>query len=211
MATDPKPHFLDHRDRLRADLFQAVGERWEGRKVRVDSGPWTLILDSYDLVPNDFDRGFTRLSAPFLNPETFRFTIYEQGPFAWLGKLLGMQDIHLGEPGFDSKWIVQSNSPPKIRELFDDPRLRDGITAAGDCEFTLHDDEGVYDRLVGVSDLTTTGDGANYLSYDELLFSCAGIRSQPEQLRAVVDLFCLALERLCQFSSAYADQPAAGR
>ena len=56
------------------------------------------------------------MRAPYVNPEGFRFTIYRKGIFSELGKLLGMQDIEVGDPEFDEAFIIKGNDEFKVRE-----------------------------------------------------------------------------------------------
>lgn len=186
------PSFSAHRDDVWSQLTAAVGDPWDGEKVVVQSGPWMLVLDSYRATSGDWQSGFTRISAPLINPEGFRFTVYEKGPFSWLGKLLGMQDIEIGDSVFDDNWVVQSNSPPKIRSFLQNAEFRELITSLPECEFTLRDDEGEFDHP-----------GEDGEQFDELLFSCAGLLVDREQLDRLFRLFAGALTRLCTLSAAY--------
>ena len=57
------------------------------------------------------------MRAPYINPEGFRFTIYRKGFFSGLGKLLGMQDIEIGDPEFDEAFIIQGQRRVQGHEL----------------------------------------------------------------------------------------------
>lgn len=187
-----RPAFAEFQQPLWAQLREAIGERWDGAKISVDEGPWKLVLDSYREPGDDWSKAYTRLSAPFVNPEGFRFHIYRQGPFAWLGKLLGVQDIEIGDPPFDERWTLQSNAPAKLREFLAEPVFRQLISRLPECEFTLRDDEGEFDR--------PGEDGARF---DELCFSAAGLLATPDELRPFYELFAGSLIKLCALSSAY--------
>ena len=56
------------------------------------------------------------MRAPYVNPEGFRFTIYRKGFFSDLGKLLGMQDIEVGDPEFDEAFIIKGNDEDRVRD-----------------------------------------------------------------------------------------------
>ena len=64
------------------------------------------------------------MRAPYINSEGFRFTIYRKGIFSGLGKMLGMQDIEVGDPEFDEAFIIQGNNEPRVQHLFADRALR---------------------------------------------------------------------------------------
>ena len=191
----PKPGFAQVQDEVWQRLRAHLGERWDGARVVVHAGPWMVLLDSFGTESKR--GGYTRLSAPFANPETFRFTIYEEGPFSWLGKLLGMQDIEIGEPPFDEAWVVQSNSPPKVRTVLGNPQLQALLPSLPACELTLRDAEGDFDHL------ESSGDQEDQPPHDELLFSCAGLLDDPARLERMYQLFAITLIQLCSLSAAY--------
>ena len=82
-------------------------------------GPWTVTLDTYTVSTQD-STSFTRMRAPYVNPEGFRFTIYRKSVFSGLGKMLGMQDIEVGDPEFDEAFIIKANNEPRVQHLFAD-------------------------------------------------------------------------------------------
>jgi hypothetical protein len=54
------------------------GGMWNENKVQVHAKPWTITLDTY-IVSGVGNHVYTRLRAPYINPEGFRFTIYRMG------------------------------------------------------------------------------------------------------------------------------------
>ena len=80
------------------------GGFWKGTsKVQATHGEWTITLDTvtqtrHDGATTHYDT-FTRIRAPFVNRDGFRFTIYRKSFFSPLGKWLGMQDVEIGDPG----------------------------------------------------------------------------------------------------------------
>src|SRR4051812_3914320 len=88
------------------------GGFWKGSKVQAHVGLWTVTLDTMTEhhqhgATQHHHTTYTRLRAPYINPEQFRFTIYRKGFFSGLGKLLGMQDIEVGDPDFDEAFIIK--------------------------------------------------------------------------------------------------------
>src|SRR4051812_41206216 len=83
------------------------GGFWKGSKVQAHVGPWTVTLDN-GYSDEDGESRTTRLRAPYVNPEGYRFKIYRNGYFD-LGKLFGMQDIEVGDPEFDEAFVIQGN------------------------------------------------------------------------------------------------------
>ena len=100
------------------------GGFWKGNKVQAHVDPWTITLDTYTVNTQHSHVTYTRMRAPYVNPEGFRFTIYRKGFFSDLGKLLGMQDIEVGDPDFDEAFIIKGNDEFKVRDLLANPHIR---------------------------------------------------------------------------------------
>ena len=107
--------FGPSKDEVWRQLSQEIGAEfveggfWKGGKVQAQVGPWTVTLDTYTDSSTTHSVSYTRMRAPYVNPEGFRFTIYRKGFFSDLGKLLGMQDIEVGDPEFDEAFIIKGN------------------------------------------------------------------------------------------------------
>src|SRR5262249_41655176 len=97
------------------------GGFWKGDRVQAHVGPWTVTLDTYTVHTQHSHVTYTRMRAPYVNPDGFRFTVYRKGAFSGLGKLLGMQDVEVGDPGFDEAFIVQGSDEARVRTLLADP------------------------------------------------------------------------------------------
>ena len=162
----------------------------KGSKVQAHVGPWTLTLDIYD----DGESQATRMRAPYVNPEGFRFTIYRKGLFSDLGKLLGMQDIEVGDPEFDEAFIVKGTDEFKVRELFADPEVRSLLLAQPEVRLEVKDSEGWFGPSFPVD-------------VDELHFQVHGVIKEMDRLKALFDLFAAVLDRLCRIGSAAEREP----
>jgi len=68
---------------------------------------WTITLDTYAVSTGKTVMFFTRLRAPYVNPDRFRFTIYRRGLFSDIAKWLGMQDVVVGHEDFDRDFIIK--------------------------------------------------------------------------------------------------------
>jgi hypothetical protein len=97
------------KDEVWRQLCQEIGAEfveggmWNENKVQVHAKPWTITLDTY-IVSGVGNHVYTRLRAPYINPEGFRFTIYRMGFCD-----LGMQDIQVGDPEFDEAFVIKGN------------------------------------------------------------------------------------------------------
>jgi hypothetical protein len=175
-----------------ADYVQ--GGFWKGDKVQAAHDEWTITLDTYAVSTGKTTMVFTRLRAPYVNPDHFRFTIYRRGLFSEIGKWLGMQDVEVGHEAFDRDFIIKGTEESKLRALFNNARLRELIAAQPQIHLTVKDDEGGWGR----------GFPADT---DELCFHVAGIIKDVERLKLLFELFAETLDQLCRIGSAYEEAP----
>ena len=167
---------------------------WRGAKVQGKHGEWTVTLDSYVVPVGKAMMHFTRLRAPYVNPEGFRFTIYRRSIFSALGTWLGMEDIQVGDRVFDDEFIIKGTHADRVRALFANPRIRELIAAQPRLHLTVKDDEGWF--------------GADFPDgVDELSFVVPGIIRDIERLKQLYELFAAILEQLCAIGSAYERDP----
>jgi hypothetical protein len=170
------------------------GGFWKGSKVQAAHNDWTITLDTYAVSTGKTTMVFTRLRAPYVNPDHFRFTIYRRGLFSDIAKWIGMQDIEVGHEGFDRDFIIKGTDERKLRALFDNQRLRELIAAQPQIHFTVKDDEG----WSGTAFPADT---------DELCFHVCGVIKDLERLKLLFDLFAETLDQLCRIGSAYEETP----
>src|SRR3954468_21485086 len=175
-------------EEIDAEVVQ--GGFWEGSKVQAHVGPWTVTLDTYAVHTGHAHFTYTRMRAPYLNPEGLRFTVYRKGLFSELGKLLGMQDIDVGDPDFDEAFIVKGTDESRVRELFTDPEVRSLMLAQPEIRLEVKDSEGWFGPAFPED-------------VDELHFQVVGVIKEVERLKALFDLFAAVLDRLCRIGSAY--------
>ena len=188
--------FGPSKDEVWRQLSEEIGAEfveggfWKGNKVQAHVGPWTVTLD----INKDGDSQATRLRAPYVNPEGFRFTIYRKGFFSDLGKLLGMQDIEVGDPEFDEAFIIKGNDEDRVRVLFSDRKIRQMIQDQPQIRLEVKDSEGWF--------------GPKFPDdVDELHFQVVGVIKDVQRLKALFDLFAAVLDQLCWIGSAYKGEP----
>lgn len=172
-----------------------VESKWgTGDAVVATHGQWTFTLDTYVVPAGKTIIMFTRLRAPYINPEGFRFHIYRRGFFTELGKKLGMQDIEIGAEPFDHDFVIKSNNEERVKMLLADPELRRQLSALPEVSLEVRDSEGWF--------------GPSFPDdVDELYFNVAGIIKDVTVLQGLFELFATTLDRLCEIGSAYADDP----
>ena len=167
---------------------------WRGAKVQGTHGEWTVTLDSYVVPAGKTFVHFTRMRAPYVNPDGFRFTIYRRSIFSGVGIWLGMQDIEVGDPAFDDEFIIKGTHEGQVRSLFSNPRLRELIAAQRSLHLTVKDDEGWFGA--------TFPDGVA-----ELYFTVPGVIKDLDRLKNLYELFAEMLDQLCAIGSAYEHDP----
>jgi hypothetical protein len=184
----------------KADIWQQLADEANGcfvdggflgkSKVVFTHGQWSITLDTYTRDSSTF----TRMRVPYVNQDGFRFDIFFENLVSGIGKSLGAQDIQSGDAYFDDRFVIKGNSEQKVRDFLANPRLRELIEAQPSIRFEVRDDEGWFG--------STFPDGV-----DELRFTCSDFIYDTDRLKALYELFAVALDQLCYIGSAYEDDP----
>jgi hypothetical protein len=183
----------------RAGLWQALHarsgladlQRWSGERVEARHGGWRVVLDSYRVPIERFDH--TRMVV-VLPDSGFRFRIYEPHALSWVGTLMGLLDIEIGDEQFDRKWVIKSNSRSRIRELLSDADLRRRIDALDHCALSLEDD------MSRVDPERPEGERRA-----ELVLALAELHTSEPVLQKMFELIAGTLERLEALAAKRAD------
>jgi hypothetical protein len=173
-----------------------AGGPWKGDKVEATHGQWTVTLDTFMVSTGKTYITYTRMRAPYVNPDGFTFTIYRKGLFSELGVLLGMQDVTVGYPEFDEAFVIKGNDEQKLRRLFSNQKIRELISAQPDIRFSVVDDDQKFWFARGFPQ-----------GVDELYFQVVGIIKDVDRLKLLYDLFSETLDELCRIGSAYENSP----
>ena len=165
-----------------------------GGKVEAKVKAWTVTLDTYTVSTGKSSATFTRMRAPYVNPDGFRFKVYRKGIFSGIAKKLGMQDLEVGEREFDDAFIVQGNEESKVFALLAAPGLRQMMLAQPAFYLEVKDSEGFF--------------GPKFpKDVDELYFQVGGVVRDIAVLKGLFDLFAEVLNTLCHIGSAYENDP----
>jgi hypothetical protein len=170
------------------------GGFWKGVKVQAHPGPWTVTLDTFTESSGESSVTYTRVRAPYVNPDGFRFTIHRKGFFSGLGRLLGVQDIEVGDPEFDEAFVVKGNDETKVRDLLSAPEVRRLIRAQPQVRLEVKGSEGWF------------GSGSPE-GVDLLQFEAVGVIKDIDRLKALFELFGTVLDRLSRIRSAVKPKP----
>ena len=192
--------FGPSRDEIWRQLSEEVGGRYvkggfrRNARVEVTHGEWTVTLDTYAVSTGKTTVVYTRMRAPYVNPDGFRFTIYRRGMFSDIGKFFGMQDVEVADPAFDRDFIVKGTDEGRLRSLFSSPRLRELLRHQPSIHLSVRDDEGWF--------------GARFPDgVDMLTFVVTGVIKDIDRLKALFELFAATLDELCRIGAAYGRDP----
>jgi hypothetical protein len=170
------------------------GGFFKDSKVILSHREWQITLDTYTVSTGKSHITYTRIRAPFVNPDGFRFNIYRKSIFSGIAKLLGTQDIEIGDSYFDEEFIIQSSSEDLVYRLLSSIEIRQRIQNQPDIHFEVKDDEGWFQK--------NFPEGV-----DELYFQTVGVITDKERLKALFDLFAAVLDQLCRMGAGYEQAP----
>jgi hypothetical protein len=75
----------------------------------------------------DIPTQFTGFTTHLNEVQHFQFSIHRQDMFDRIGKLFGMEDVETGYPDFDECFIIKTNHPEKLKSIFNDSAIREGL------------------------------------------------------------------------------------
>ncbi|MEM6264032.1 MAG: DUF3137 domain-containing protein [Bacteroidota bacterium] len=193
--------FRPKKERLWKILCEEIGADYipgkmlKGRHATIQAyhENWTIFIDTYT-KPKQPTR--TRIRAPYVNQDSFMFRVYRKPALDFIAKLTKYQDVVVGYPQFDYDFVIQGNDERKLKQLFDNPDIRELLSLQLPRQFLLENrpDENwmVADFREGIS---------------ELYFETVQVITDLDKLRGLYDLFAEVLNHLCHLGSAYEDDP----
>lgn len=140
--------FGPSRDRVWTSLANELdaefhaGTWLKGSYVTIQSGPWEVMLDNYVVSTGKSHTTYTRLRAPFVASGGFRFAVSRASFLSPLAKLLGAQDVSVGDPKFDESFVIKSNDEVAVARLFQNTVLRDLLLQEKYTSVRISDDGG---------------------------------------------------------------------
>ena len=164
------------------------GSTWKGSKVEASVGEGTITLDTYTVMVNNVPQSYTRMRAPYVNRDGFRFKVYRDNGFGFMRRVFGIPDVELGFGEFDEKYVIQGNDTGKLTALFSSATLREQLTADPSVWLEVKDDEGWF--------ATKFPQGV-----DELYFCVGGVVTDIERLKGFFAIFTETLQQLQKIGS----------
>jgi hypothetical protein len=158
-------------------------------------GAWTLTLDS---VRGWRDQpAVTRVRAPYVNRDGFRFTAARANPLQKLASQLGLLDgaICTGDPAFDGRFTLKTNDRPRLQALLTSATLRGRLAAVPRVRLEVKPDFG--DFAAGLPP-----------GVEEVQAAVPGYVADAKRLVALFDVVTAALDQLRHIGSAGDFHPA---
>lgn len=192
--------FGPSRQEIWSQLSQEIGADYQEEgffkagMVVLSHREWQITLDTYTVHSGKTTIVYTRMRAPYVNRDGFRFNIYRKNAFSWIGKLFGVSDIEIGDSFFDDEFIIQGEPEHMVRTLLTNSEIRQLIQSQPDIHLQSKDDDGWFKERFpeGV---------------DELYFQVVGVIRDKERLKQLFNLFAAVLDQLCRLGSAYENEP----
>ena len=193
--TEKHSLFQEHADEIWRQLGEALGaefvdrDGWRQDCVRIESGPWTVTLDRHLT-----EARFTRFRAPYVNVDGFRFELRPQTFLDSLTRLVGVQDVRIGDHELDRAFVVRASDENKIRRLLASDTLRRFLKGEPELHLFVRDSGDWFAERYP--------DGV-----DELVLEVEGEVEDLERLRRLYATFAEALHRLAHIGAAYEKDP----
>jgi hypothetical protein len=176
------------------DVAAALGGRYvEGGVLRFDGVEvarqgWTVTLDTQFLPTSKTTD--TRVRAAYVSLDGLRFRVCRRHVLSGIGALLGLQDVEVGDAGFDHAFVIKASDEAKVRALLSDAKVRARIAA----------DPGL---VLAVQDVEASG-SRGYVPAGAVELSCtlAGNVWDLDRLEGSLDLVAATLARLREIGSA---------
>lgn len=127
---------------------------------------------------------FTRMRCRYKILDDFVFRIYEEGWLGIIGKVLGAQDLTIGNAKFDEKFIIKSNHH-KIQDILTNSSVKTSllsISQQANFQFRIVDNSGIF--MDGLPD----GVHELYMEMDEIILNFKTIKTMFELFIDVMDL-----------------------
>lgn len=152
--------------------------------IPVEGTDTTISIAPYRLKGKSKEKG-TSASIHFSPRANFIFAIRTEKGVDQVGKIMGLQDIQLGDQEFDEKYLVQGNDVGKVVRFFADTHLRDLLLEHKASELKLVQDA----QYFPAEHRVPAGRHAVLLGHDTVL-------DRFEQLDAVFQILTAVVHRL---------------
>jgi hypothetical protein len=164
-------------------------------RLPIADRPWKI---TFQMQAHPLGKSLTETTicaAPFVARHPFRFAIRNSRTIEELIKVLGMQDIIVGDEVFDKDYIIQGNHPEQVKEFFACPKLKEKIQSHNSMNLSIMDSR---NNHFGIS----PPPHENVLAFVE-----KGTINSFSRISSLVDLMVGTLDRLHELSIAAPEEP----
>ena|SRR5579875_1519038 len=108
-------------------------------QAAIEQGGQKIFLN-IDIDPGGgFESGYstTTFTAPLLASDDFNFAIHEEHFTDDIGKFFGMQDVVIGYPSFDDRFIIKTNNAAKAKAVFSNADVRETLLQLSPFTFAI--------------------------------------------------------------------------
>ncbi len=199
---DGKPK-LNRREAFQAaasalDAAFVAGKRRSGDQIRLQHGPWTVILDIYVVSTGQATATYTRTRALYIAKEDFTLRISRKHVFTRFAELFGVSGLPVGDQELERKYTIKSSSEARGRSLMMDRHLRELIMVQPSLRLEI--------RRLPWGRRQKTGDGVRAVAVQT-----TGVITDPERLANYVLLVAATLDQLVRIGVAQDEPVAEGR
>lgn len=128
---------LDYADQREAQT------RTESLTMRVRHRHWTIAFESKNNQKGkEKAEASTRIFCPLAVRDAFAFNIFEERLKHRLFKIMGLQDIVIGDPALDRRFVFQASHEEQLRQFLGNPLVRAGFASPAVQQLRLGQAEG---------------------------------------------------------------------
>ena len=170
------------------------GGVFETHKVIANEKVWTITLDTFAVHTGKATIPFTRMRAPFMSKDNFRFKLERRNFLSPIADFFGRKSLSTGFPEFDKHFVIAGKDDYKLKKLFANEAIRELVLNQKDIHLEIKDDEG--------------WGGSKFPSdADELYLQLPGVVKDIQRLESAFRLFTEILNQLVEIGSAYDRSP----
>jgi hypothetical protein len=158
-------------------------------KVRARVDGWVVTLDTY----RSEHHTNTRIHAPYISADDFAFKLFRKGSFEDKHRRSGTA-LGSGVPEFDAAFVIESNAPEKVHQLFADEKIRQLLLKQREVHVHAHHDDGWFSKEFP--------NGMHELSLE-----IRGEIKDLARLKEIFGLFSEMLHQLCRIGTAIDRDP----
>ncbi len=169
---------------VKGDLIEASGYA-KSPMIVLKHHNWEIVIDYYA----ENNNGYTRVRIPVVNTSNVHLTLYKENFLSSIGKVLGTQDILIGNKQFDDKFMIKGNNEKLITQLFSNEHLRE-LVMLRTGNFSL----AIREEVRWLKKSFPTG-------VDEIYFVENGILKDSIELKELIKLFRTLLDNLLEIEA----------